>query len=46
MVQHQGCLSPLVLPRFQNHLVAYIIRKNPIGALLVIWHVIMTAAAL
>ena len=45
MVQHQGRLSPLVLPRLQNHLLAYIVRKDLIGALLIIWHVILTVAA-
>ena len=39
MVQHQGCLSPLVPPRLQDYLLLDIISQNPIGALFVPWHV-------
>lgn len=39
MVQHQGCLPPLIPPRFQDHVLLDIISQDPIGAFLVPWHV-------
>ena len=39
MIQHQGCLPPLVPPGFQDHVLLNIISQDPIGAFLVPWHV-------
>ena len=39
MVQHQGCLPPLIPPRFQDHVLLDIVSQDPIGAFLVPWYV-------